>query len=315
MNRFQKLAITTTFATFLLIAIGGFVRASGAGLGCPDWPRCFERWYPPTHISQLPDHIDPALFNLRLAWIEYTNRLIGVVIGFLILATSYCAYRDYRNIKPVFSASLAALILVTFQGWFGGQVVRYELDPRFVTIHLMIALAIVIFLLYSICRSFFPERPLLADHLPQRQRLNYWLYACIGITLIQIFIGALVRGTIDLIHKVTPALARPLLVTQVGLADHLHRPLGFALMIAVWVLAWKGKHWLGSERPLQRLMLIPALITSAQFAAGLGLAYLGLPPVLQVIHILGGSLMLSALVLLLLLSTYMPTSGSISQRP
>jgi cytochrome c oxidase assembly protein subunit 15 len=308
MNRFQKLAIATTLATFLLIAVGGFVRAAGAGLGCPDWPRCFDQWYPPTHASQLPAHIDPALFNFRLAWIEYINRLIGVVIGFLILATSYCAYRDYRQNRPVLFSSLAALLLVAFQGWFGGQVVRYQLDPRFVTVHLLFALVIVVLLFYAAFRSFFPQRPPTADLSPGRQRLRRWLYACITLTLVQIFIGALVRGTVDLVHESSPELARSLLLDHVGLADHLHRPLGLALLVGVWVLAWKGRHWLGDQPPLQRLMMIPALITVAQFAAGAGLAYLALPPVLQVIHIVGGSLMLSTLVLLVLLCTYLPQS-------
>ena len=56
-------------------------------MGCPDWPKCFGRWIPPTNLSQLPDYIDPEKFNLVLAWVEYLNRLFGALVGLIILIT------------------------------------------------------------------------------------------------------------------------------------------------------------------------------------------------------------------------------------
>ena len=73
MNLFKKLIYASTIGTYVVIFVGGLVRVSGAGLGCPDWPQCFGRWFPPTSIDQLPAHIDSSKFNLVLAWIEYVN--------------------------------------------------------------------------------------------------------------------------------------------------------------------------------------------------------------------------------------------------
>ena len=70
LNAFQKTAIGTVFATIFLIFIGGLVRASGAGLGCPDWPRCFGTWVPPTNLSDLPPQFDPNQFNVVKTWTE-----------------------------------------------------------------------------------------------------------------------------------------------------------------------------------------------------------------------------------------------------
>src|SRR6185436_11022631 len=84
LTSFQRLALWTTTTTYFLILVGGLVRASGAGLGCPDWPRCFGSWIPPASAADLPPQFDPALFNSTLMWTEYLNRLLGVTVGFLI---------------------------------------------------------------------------------------------------------------------------------------------------------------------------------------------------------------------------------------
>src|SRR5262245_43108575 len=99
-SRFQKLALATTATTYLLILTGALVRAAGAGMGCPDWPQCFSRWVPPTRIDQVPLDLRP-LFSLRLAWIEYINRLLGSLTGLLVFATLLVAMVSYRRAKRV----------------------------------------------------------------------------------------------------------------------------------------------------------------------------------------------------------------------
>src|SRR5262245_18743704 len=108
LSSFQRIALYTTASTYLLIAVGGAVRASGAGLGCPDWPRCFGFWIPPTSAAQLPTQFDPSLFNAKLMWTEYLNRLLGVTVGFLILATVVSGWRHYRGELRVLWTSTGA---------------------------------------------------------------------------------------------------------------------------------------------------------------------------------------------------------------
>jgi len=120
LNRYQKVALTTVGATIFLIFVGGLVRASGAGLGCPDWPKCFGMWIPPTAASDLPSQFDVSQFNVFKTWTEYVNRLIGVVIGLLITATFVLSFR-YRKTEPaVLYSSALAFVLVLVQGWLGG---------------------------------------------------------------------------------------------------------------------------------------------------------------------------------------------------
>lgn len=289
MTRFQKLTLATTLTTFVLIGIGGFVRAAGAGLGCPDWPHCFDRWIPPTDASQLPAHIDPALFNFEKAWIEYLNRLVGVFTGFLILGSAVLAWRDHRHQPAVLRPALLALVLVALQGWLGGLVVRYHLDPRFVTVHLVLALVLLGVLILALLNSQSAPAPRCPSPLAP------WAWGVLALTAVQIAVGALVRGSIDLELQANPGTPRGVLFAGVGWLDPLHRNLALAVWLACAVYAFK------SRALFPRLAWCPLALATAQLLAGLGLAYLALPPSLQVAHIFLGAALVAVLLLLALL--------------
>lgn len=104
-HRFIRIGFATLACLFLLILAGGIVRSSGSGMGCPDWPRCFERWVPPTNVSELPVNYQEIYkdrgyhsteFNVMKTWTEYINRLIGAVTGFVIFLM-FIFSRHYLN--------------------------------------------------------------------------------------------------------------------------------------------------------------------------------------------------------------------------
>ena len=123
--RYRRMAWITLFAVYFLILVGASVRASGAGMGCPDWPTCFGSWIPPTSEAQLPANYQEIYadlgyaeteFNVVKTWIEYLNRLTGVTIGFLILLTAIYSWSVRRHDKAIATASVAAFLMVGFQG-------------------------------------------------------------------------------------------------------------------------------------------------------------------------------------------------------
>src|SRR6266704_1978678 len=187
LSSFQRLALCTTAITYLLILVCGLVRASGAGLGCPDWPRCFGSWVPPASAAELPPQFERSLFNPTLMWTEYLNRLLGVTVGFLIFATFISAWRHHRREPRIFWTTVAALLLTGFQGWLGGRVVANELSAWIVTVHLIVALVIVQLLLYATVRAWSK-----ASEPP-----SPFLILLILATMIQIGLGTQVRGAID----------------------------------------------------------------------------------------------------------------------
>ena len=151
---FFRSALISTILSYLLIFVGGLVRVSGSGLGCPDWPKCFGRWVPPTSIEQIPAHIDPTAFNIVLAWIEYGNRMLGVIVGISILLMTIIAVIYFKKNSKILLSSLLSLFLVIANGGLGAIVVSSVLNPFIVSLHMILALFLVSVLSYATIESY-----------------------------------------------------------------------------------------------------------------------------------------------------------------
>jgi cytochrome c oxidase assembly protein subunit 15 len=293
-RNFVRLAIATTIATYALILVGALVRAAGAGLGCPDWPHCFGEWIPPTRADQLPPGYDPTQFNALLTWTEYLNRLLGVTTGVLIIATTWSAFRNLPKGSPARWATLAALLLVGFQGWLGGQVVRSSLEPWMVTAHMVVALILVSLLLFATHRAAHPlGHAAQPDALSHRVRVATWL--AMLVVLVQVGLGTQVRSGIEHARNAMPDLPRAFWLEQVGPIDHIHRQVGAVAAILVVAISWWIQRRLASRSTVVRWSRVSVFLVGAQIAVGLTLAYLDLPAVSQVLHVSLASLLIGSL--------------------
>ena len=303
LTSFQRLALWTTATTYFLILVGGLVRASGAGLGCPDWPRCFGGWIPPLSVADLPAQFDPSLFNPTLMWTEYLNRILGVTVGFLIFATTISAWRHHRREPHILWTTVAAFLLVGFEGWLGGRVVQHGLTPWIVTAHLMVALVIVQLLLYATYAAFDRDRRVSHD-----KTVSLSIMALIAITLLQVGFGTQVRERVD--HALDAGVARDLALGTVGRLDFLHRDLAFIVLVGAALLSlWLWSRRLPTEAQsakagpeLLRWSLIVLALTVLQVALGAFMAYGALVPAAQVGHLTLASLLLGAETVLWLMS-------------
>ena len=295
LTSFQRLALWTTATTYFLILVGGLVRASGAGLGCPDWPRCFGSWIPPASAANLPPQFDPAQFNPTLMWTEYVNRLLGVTVGFLIFATAISAWRNHRHQPRILWTTIAAFLLVGFEGWLGGRVVAHELAAWIVTAHLIVAIVIVQLLLYATFEAFTGATG--ATSATGATGATSAAAVLIFVTLVQAGFGTQVRGHVD--TALDAGVARDAALATVGRLDYLHRDLAFVVLIGAAVLTL----WLMSRRsPLIRWSFVVLALAIAQIALGVVMAYASLLPAAQVGHLTLASLLLGAETVLWLMS-------------
>jgi len=295
-RHFRRIALITIAAVYILIAVGSMVRATGAGMGCPDWPTCFGQLVPPTDVSQLPENYQEIYrdrgyadveFNAVKTWTEYFNRLTGVTIGFLSLWTLWAAWRIRREEPPVFWYALSAFVLVGFNGWLGKVVVSSNLHPAMITTHMVASLLVVASLVLAIGHSL---RDTLRMSLAGALSTRPWLIVAMVLTVVQIALGVQVRERIDILSLQYDYAERATWVAQVG------APLTVHILGALLVVGYNL--WLGlrvlrrDDNPLIRRLAIAMMgVVLVELLIGLSLAGLGFPAFLQPLH-----LMLAAIV-------------------
>lgn len=332
-RRFRATATLTVVAVYVLILVGGIVRSTGSGMGCPDWPKCFGQWVPPTDISQLPANYKEVYtaqrvaknerlaktlsklgfaevaanifahptqyietdFNPTKTLIEYLNRLTGALIGVFIFATVLAAWPYRRRDPAIFWLSVLSFITVGVQGWLGSLVVSTNLLPVMVTIHMALALVLVALLIWALVR---------ADKQPQEQltqQLSPGLLAGLAVlvllTFVQIVVGTQVREDIDMIAFGLNYLHREQWIGQLGGMFTVHRVFS-ALLLLVNLYVTLKLYQTGDGR-LGRLATATMVVIGLEILAGLALAYFAMPALAQPLHLTLGTLLFGVQFLLL----------------
>lgn len=310
MKFFRKLTLTTLIAVYVLILVGGIVRSTGSGMGCPDWPQCFGSWVPPTSVEQLPENYkqiyssyrerknihfarylealgfsetaekiksDPAIleeadFNATKTWVEYVNRIVGVVIGILIFAVFIASIKYWRWDRKITVISFFTFVLVGIQGWIGSFVVSSNLTPWTITVHMLLALIIVALLVFLFFES---TKEKYIRTLPLGLPL---IVGCMVLLLVQIVFGTQVREVID---AVSNSLPRSAWIEAVGFPFLMHRSFSWLVVLAHGWLAWKLIRSQGSQiLPNTLIFLIVGTLLT-----GMGMAYFSMPSFLQPVHL------------------------------
>ena len=289
-QRFRNLVSLTIVVIYLLILAGGIVRGTGSGMGCPDWPKCFGRWVPPTEISQLPANYQEiygaklkgeVLFNPVKTWIEYTNRLLGVLSGFLVFATLLASLSYLQKDKAIVLGSVAAFFLIGFNGWLGSRVVASELTQYVITLHLLLAILVVFALLFVWVRS---RYHIWNDAKGGTAKLRTLLVITLLLTLGQIVLGAQVRDILDSVVKRVGYGERETWISQLDWRFYVHRSFSIVLL-AFHISVIYQLRKLGKAGLLTTLTNTLVALVVVEIGTGVIMAYLGVPAFAQPVHL------------------------------
>ncbi len=282
MTRFQKLAALTVATTVLLVTIGVIVRATGSGMGCPDWPLCQGRVIPP-----LDDYH---------AWLEWIHRTVAALIGFEILALAVLAWRDHRDNRSVTWMSLVAILLVGFQAWLGRETVMLNNSGQSVTAHLASAMALLGLLMFILARSYYPAR---IGGRGTSQRFTLLATFTAAAVYALLLFGSNVTATSQwYVFPDWPLMNGSLFppLTDANTAMVLHRWVAVVVGLIVWattLVAWRTQR---SRPALVRLAVSAALLFTIQAVVG-GLQVLtDLAEWTQTLHLALGALIWALLV-------------------
>jgi protoheme IX farnesyltransferase len=281
MSRLRRLTLLTIGLTLLLIALGGMVRATGAGLACPDWPLCHGRLVPPLE--------GPIL-------VEYSHRLVASLVGFLMILVAVQVWRRYRRDAAIVRFTLVALSLLVAQVLLGGLTVRAALTPALVATHLGTAMAFLAALLLLSLAAV--RRGETSPTLPGvRTRLRGVTLLAALLTFGQIVLGGYVSSSGAALACPDLLLCRGSLLPPEGglvLIHYLHRVGALAVAGSVALLLLRGRTAGGL---LRRLAVGAGVLVLLQIGLGvLNVATQVAAPV-TVLHLLTATALFGMLIL------------------
>ncbi|WP_378183864.1 heme A synthase [Aquimarina sp. SS2-1] len=319
---FRPLVITSVVLIYLIIIAGAVVRMTGSGMGCPDWPKCFGYYIPPTEEAQIqwkPNHEyqkgfivilneelriaakdftssstftpsnwepytkhDYAKFNVWHTWIEYINRLVTVLSGIPILLMFILSLWFWKEKRKITLFSGLTIIAMGFQAWLGKIVVDSNLLPLRITVHMLVAFIILAILLYILFLT--RDRNISVAF---NKKFKSVLVFSVILTLIQVALGTQVRQYVDEQIKIIGELAKSEWLNPPTLTFYIHRSFSILIVLINGWLLWYNKKM---QLKLTKLNWVIVLI-GLEALTGIIMYYFDFPFLSQPLHLVISSLL------------------------
>jgi len=321
-DTFRKIAKIALILVYLVIIAGAVVRMTGSGMGCPDWPKCFGYYIPPTEANELqwtPKHSykkgqviirdealkvasrdfktttsfddsnwvpytkhEYAVFNPWHTWIEFINRLLGALAGLATLILAMYSFRLWKKNKKLTLFSWLVVLGMGFQAWLGATVVYSVLNPVRITLHMSMALLIVALLMYLISMTSNKVK----GNAPNKNLFKLFVIA-LGVTTVQIILGTQVRQFVDDQIDIFGEEAKKLWLIKPTVQFYIHRSFSILVVLLNLFIAYRiYKFRLGFSKINWVLSLL-----LLEIITGIAMSYLDFPFGTQPLHLVIASLL------------------------
>jgi heme a synthase len=277
--RLQRAIAVAAVVTQAGIAVtGSVVRVTGSGLGCPSWPECF-----PGSMVPVP-HDEVALLN---QWVEFGNRMLIGVVGFVALACLVSALLVRPRRRRLVALAAAMPIGVVVQAVVGGVTVRTGLAWWTVSVHFLLSMVLVwlaVLLVRAVGAADLRPRPLLPG-------LGQWL----RVVAVALLAALLVAGTFVTAAGPHAGDARtPRLDVPVSVLAKVHAGVLYAFVAALLALGVAMRAAGTTDTTLWRRYVTVILVVGAQGTLGFVQYWAGVPEVLVSLHVLGAAVVVIA---------------------
>lgn len=285
LRRFRYLVFLAALLTFLLIVMGGIVRVTESGLGCPDWPTCYGKLIPPLRMDAI---------------LEYLHRLIASLASPFILLAAGIAFRRYRHIRWLTRPLLAAVALLGFEVALGAVTVLRETPPEIVAAHFATALTILALVLMAAVVAFFRYHDPSAERLTFPSPFGRLTLATLLAVFVALISGALVTGSGSTYACGGWPLCNGELfpATSAGWVHMTHRfivGLAGVLMVAMFLRAWRTQY---TQTAILSAATLATVLFFAQAFVGALKTMRGFPVFLLGLHVTTAAAAWTALVIL-----------------
>ena len=321
-RHFVKITKLALILVYLVIIAGAVVRMTGSGMGCPDWPKCFGYYIPPTEQSQLEWQADKvynkgqviiwnetlkiaktnfktsasftlenwedytkhdyAVFNAFHTWTEFINRLMGALAGLGTLLMAIVSLSFWRERKIIPVLSWLIVFGMGFQAWLGATVVYSVLEPVKITIHMVMALIIVAMILYTLFLVEKDDKKRIAPGFFKKL-----IVVSLLLTLIQIVFGTQVRQFVDEQIDLVGEVSKNLWLFNPSVEFYIHRSFSILVVGINLLIFWRNKLGnLGYQKINWVLFLI-----SLEVISGIMMYYMDFPFASQPLHLVIASVL------------------------
>jgi heme o synthase len=296
MRGLRVLAIAAAVITYALVVLGGVVRVSGSGLGCPDWPLCHGHLLPPLNVH---------------AVIEYSHRTTASLASTLIVLTAAASWLWARRRPDIRWPATIALLLLVLQVSLGAITVLFQLPPIIVLAHLATAQA----LLGAACVTAGAALlPLTSNRIIDARSLRAARLAA-GATFALMVSGSLVVGS----GASQACTGWPLCgggftlpFSRLPLIQLAHRGLAALLGVVIVVALAVVLRRLRWSRAVRLTVALTVTAFVFQVAVGAAIVLLHLPPVLRGLHLALATAVWAGTVVLSMITSRLPYAPEVA---